>query len=82
MLLATHAGLAVSAVMLREKAENLVAALATNRDIGVAMGILMATHKIPRQQAFDLLRIVSQHTHCKLHDIAADVAESGTLEMP
>ena len=42
----------------------------------------MHQHKITQQQAFDLLRIASQHTHRKLVDIATEVAETGTLELP
>jgi hypothetical protein len=42
----------------------------------------MSQHKITRQQAFDLLRISSQHTHRRLADIAVDVADTGTLELP
>jgi AmiR/NasT family two-component response regulator len=54
----------------------------TNREIGIAMGVLMNAHKITRQQAFDLLRIVSQHTHRKLYEIARDVADTGALDLP
>ena len=50
-----------------------------SRDIGCAMGVLMATHKVTREQAFDLLRMASQHAHRKLADIAAEVADTGTL---
>jgi hypothetical protein len=32
-----------------------------------------------RQQAFDLLRIASQHSHIKLHDLAEYVIDTGTL---
>jgi AmiR/NasT family two-component response regulator len=42
----------------------------------------MSQHKITREQAFNLLRITSQHTHRKLSQIAADVADTGTLELP
>jgi hypothetical protein len=82
LLLATHGALALSALNRGETAAHLARALASNREIGVAMGVLMAQHKISREQAFDLLRITSQHTHRKLADIAADVADTGTLELP
>jgi ANTAR domain len=61
------------------QAANLELALASNRDIGVAIGILMSLHKITRQHAFDELREVSQRTNRKLRDIALDVAETGTI---
>lgn len=79
LLLATHGALAVSGAAAREKATNLERALSTSRDIGVAMGVLMAAHSIDRDQAFDLLRIASQRTHRKLSDVAAEVARTGNL---
>jgi hypothetical protein len=62
-----------------DKANHLTRALETNREIGVAMGILMANGKLTSQQAFDQLRTASQNFNRKLHDIAADVARAGTL---
>ena len=79
LLMATHGALALSHAAARQKARNLERALKTNREIGIAMGVLMAQHKVSRDQAFDLLRIASQHAHRKLADIAADVAETGAL---
>jgi hypothetical protein len=61
------------------RAANLEEALATNREIGQAIGILMATHHVTAEQAFEQLRTASQHTHRKLRAIAADVAETGAL---
>lgn len=82
LLLATHAALAVSAALSKERADNLQKALESNRDIGVAMGVLMTQHKLTRQQAFDLLRVASQHSNCKLRDIAVEVADTGMLHLP
>ena len=64
------------------KAENLHRALDSNRDIGAAMGILMARHQLTSDQAFDLLRRTSQRAHRKIVSIAADVIETGELERP
>lgn len=61
------------------RASNLEEALATNREIGQAIGILMATDHVAAEQAFEKLRTASQHTHRKLREIAADVAETGAL---
>jgi hypothetical protein len=61
------------------RAANLEEALATNREIGQAIGILMATDHLTAEQAFERLRTASQHSHRKLRDIAADVAETGVL---
>jgi hypothetical protein len=82
LLLATHGALALSALRRGDTAAHLARALESNREIGVAMGVLMAQHKTTREQAFDLLRITSQHTHRKLSEIARDVADTGTLELP
>jgi GAF domain-containing protein len=82
LILATHAALAAGSLQRLERIENLERALASNRDIGVAMGILMDRHLVTREQAFDLLRVVSQHTHRKLVDVAASVIDAGELELP
>jgi hypothetical protein len=82
MLLATHGALAVIAASNRERADQLQRALETSRDIGVAIGILMHQHKLSRSQAFDLLRIASQNSNRKVHEIAVDVADTGILTLP
>ncbi len=81
-LVATHGSLAVAAANARDRAEHLTRALQNSREIGVAMGILMAAHKLTRAQAFDLLRMASQHTNRKLAAVAIDVADTGTLPLP
>ncbi|MCW2539540.1 MAG: hypothetical protein JWN95_1265 [Frankiales bacterium] len=82
LLLSTHGALALTSAEHAETIEQLRAAVRSNRRIGAACGILMANHKVTEQQAFDLLRIASQHTHRKLYDIAIDVVETGQLELP
>lgn len=79
LLLATHGSLAIAAKFNQDRVDNLERALDTSRDIGVAMGVLMNQHKITRDQAFDLLRIVSQSSNRKLHQVAIVVADTGTL---
>lgn len=81
-IIATHAAIAMTGVRHRDQAEHLRLALESNRQIGVAMGVLMSRQQVTKQQAFDLLRIASQHTHRKLADIAIDVSETGILEYP
>lgn len=61
---------------------HLQVALASNRDIGTAMGILMTVHLVSHEEAFDLLRRASQHSHRKLRDVAADVIFTGAVEIP
>jgi GAF domain-containing protein len=81
-ILSTHSAIALSRVADREQKDHLTNALASNRKIGAAIGILMATHKITEQQAFDALRLASQHSHRKLHEIAFEVVETGQLVLP
>ncbi|GAA2038122.1 GAF and ANTAR domain-containing protein [Terrabacter terrae] len=81
LLLTTHAAQVVAAAHLRDRAENLERALQSNRDIGTAVGVLIAQHKLTRDQAFDLLRIASQNTNRKLHDVALDVIDTGTVDV-
>jgi ANTAR domain/GAF domain len=80
-LLATHGALAVAAAGAKEIAAGLRVALDSNRDIGVAMGIVMVTYKVTRNQAFDLLRVASQHANRKLRDVATQVVDTGTLDL-
>lgn len=73
------AQLEADGVLDQAKIANMEAALATCRRIGIALGIIMAGQKITEQQAFDLLRVASQHTHRKLREVADDVVLTGTL---
>lgn len=81
-LLATHGALVLAAATAREQAAHLQHAVTSNREIGVAMGILMHRHKITRDEAFDLLCIASQGTNRKLAEIAAEVGDTGILDIP
>ncbi|HEX8092787.1 ANTAR domain-containing protein [Jatrophihabitans sp.] len=64
------------------QADHLRIALTTNRQIGTAIGILMASRKLTSDRAFDVLREASQHGHRKLRDIASEVIDTGTIELP
>jgi hypothetical protein len=81
LALATYGALAITSARRLERIMNLERALASNRDIGVAIGVLMALHRTTRELAFDLLRMASQGRHRKLADVARDVAETGSLEI-
>jgi hypothetical protein len=81
-VVATHAALALSGAAARDRVTNLQRALASNRRIGMAMGVLMAVHKITDDDAFTLLRIASQNTNRKLIDVADEVIATGALERP
>ncbi len=66
----------------RTRADNLELGWRTNREIGMAMGILMKLHNLTEQQAFDLLRRISQRSQRKIRDIALDVVTTGAIEAP
>jgi len=69
----------LTAIEQRYRADHLERALASSRQIGAAMGILMATRRLTEQQAFDELRTASQHSHRKLRDVAEEVLLTGAL---
>lgn len=77
LILASHCALLVTAEAASTKAENLLQGLESNREIGVAVGVLMARHHLTRQQAFDVLRVASQNTNRKLVEIATQVGDTG-----
>lgn len=79
VVLATHGSLLMTAVMARDVAANLAETLQGNREIGVAMGVLMHRHRLTREQAFDLLRLASQETDTPLSEVATSVADAGDL---
>ena len=81
LLLATHGAVAVTAAQHGDRVANLEQALVTNRDIGTAVGIIMALHKVTRQQAFDLLAVASQRANLKLQVVAERVVATGALEL-
>jgi GAF domain-containing protein len=77
-LLAAFATIALSAARQAERADQLQAGLTTNREIGAAVGILMATHGISNDEAFALLSRASQRLNRKLHDIATGIVRGET----
>ncbi len=64
------------------KIANLEVALASSREIGAAIGIVMNQRRISNAAAFDLLRQASQRQHRKIREVAADVLYTGALELP
>lgn len=75
ILLAAFAGVAANAVASGEDAATLQRGLASNREIGKAIGLLMAHHEIAEPEAFDMLRRISQEANVKLSDIAERVVQ-------
>ena len=75
IILAAFASIAVSTVHRREEARTLAAGMESNREIGKAVGLLMAFHKVSDTQAFDMLRKTSQDMNIKLAEVAREVVQ-------
>ena len=72
-VLAAFASVALTALRAREEAETLRLGLQSNREIGKAVGLLMAAHRVDADEAFDLLRHTSQDLNMKLAHVAEQV---------
>lgn len=79
LLLATQCSLLVAAHLAHDRAENLARALQSSREIGMAIGILMARHNVTQDAALGMLRVFSQDANRKLRDVADEVAATGEL---
>ncbi|MEU2060114.1 GAF and ANTAR domain-containing protein [Streptomyces sp. NPDC013455] len=75
-LLASHASVAFASARTHAQLEQ---AVATRHVIGEAMGILMGSHNLTEDQAFDVLRRYSQEHNVKLREVARRVCERGGM---
>lgn len=62
-----------------EAVEGLEAALSTNRQIGAAVGIVMARQGLTQTEAFQVLSKASQDQNRKLREVAEDVVFTGEV---
>ncbi|MEU2347946.1 ANTAR domain-containing protein [Modestobacter sp. NPDC049651] len=62
-----------------DRAAGLERALASNRRIGMAIGILMCQRRLTEEQAFAVLRTHSQHRNVKVRELAETVIYTGRL---
>jgi GAF domain-containing protein len=76
LLVATHAGLALSAA---REVTGLRAAVESRHMIGMAQGILMERYELDSERAFALLRRYSNTLNVRLHDIADEVVSTRAL---
>lgn len=74
-VIASFASVALMAIRAREEAATLRQGLHSNREIGKAVGLLMAAHHVSGQEAFELLRRTSQDLNMKLTHVASQVIE-------
>ncbi|MEZ0364032.1 GAF and ANTAR domain-containing protein [Mycobacterium sp. pUA109] len=73
IILAAFATVAINAAARGDEAASLQRGLASNREIGKAIGMMMVLNDISEAEAFDLLRRTSQDTNIKVADIAAEI---------
>ncbi|MET9497247.1 GAF and ANTAR domain-containing protein [Streptomyces sp. NPDC006552] len=73
-LLASHAAVALANARIIDQLED---AKKTRHAIGEAMGILRERHRLSEDDAFNVLRRISQHHNIKLRDVAQQVLASG-----
>ena len=73
VMLSSFASVAMSALSRGEEASTLSQGLQSNREIGKAVGLLMATHGIDDDQAFTMLSKLSQDMNIKVAAVAAQV---------
>jgi hypothetical protein len=75
-VLAAFASVALAAAERHATAENLRRGLESNREIGKAIGLLMAAHKVSDEEAFQILRSASSRTNTKLATLAVKINAS------
>jgi len=78
-IFAAYTSMVQLAALHSDKSVHLSRAVESNREIGVAMGILMANKHLTQNEAFTQLRGASQDLHRKLREVAADVIYTGAL---
>ena len=71
--MSAFASVAFSMAQEKARAANLEIALDNSREIGKAVGLLMAAHGVGSQQAFDILLEASQRMNRKLRSLAAEI---------
>jgi transcriptional regulator with GAF, ATPase, and Fis domain len=73
IMLTAFASVAMAALDRGEEATTLRRGLQSNREIGKAIGLLMAMHDIDDERAFQMLSTVSQEMNIKLAQVASQV---------
>jgi len=74
-MLTAFASVTLAALDRGEEAATLRRGLESNREIGKAVGLLMALHEIDDDQAFQMLATVSQEMNIKLAQVATQVLD-------
>ena len=74
-VIAAFASVALMTLSARREVQELRAGLASNREIGKAVGLLMAAHRVTADEAFAILRKTSQDLNIKLASVAELVVQ-------
>jgi hypothetical protein len=74
-VLAAFASVTLMASTSREQATTLRQGLESNREIGKAVGLLMAFHKVSDDQAFEILRKTSQEMNMRVQAVAKEILD-------
>jgi GAF domain-containing protein len=75
-IFAAHASVAIAAA---RRAETLTEALRNRTEISEAVGIVMERHRLTSEEAFDVLRRISQYRNIKLREVAHRIIYSGEV---
>ncbi|WP_091781146.1 GAF and ANTAR domain-containing protein [Pedococcus dokdonensis] len=75
-VLAAFTSVALAAAERQATADNLRRGLQSNREIGKAVGLLMAAHKVGDEEAFEILKSASSRTNTKLSALATRINDS------
>lgn len=78
--LAAALNVLVVALLFRERATQLAHAVESNRQIGIAVGVIMTRRLCTAEQAFSALRRASERRHLKLREVAEQVIATGELD--
>lgn len=76
VVLASFASVALGGSSSHEEARTMAEGMASNREIGMAIGLLMATHGLSADEAFATLRKASSHLNRKISAIARELVAS------
>jgi hypothetical protein len=72
-ILASFASVTLGAAAQHEDAGHLRKALSSNREVGKAIGLLMATHDVTDAQAFEMLRTASNELNVRMAQLATEM---------
>jgi len=78
-LVAATCAVGVAGLGLRARADNLEVALTSSRQIGAAVGIIMAQQRCTYDGALSVIRAASQRTQRKIREIAEEIVLTGAL---